>query len=420
VQLAHKSSAFKVLLQKVISEDQGIVQRVLRDQWRELIIGPLSRLEVGSLPSPLIIVVDALDECDRESDIKHVLQLLADTRGLDPVHLRVLVTSRPEIPIRDSFSRFPDNKHHDLVLHNITEFIVDRDISVFLKHHLSMIKPEERIIEQLVRKASGLFIWAATACRFVNEGKRFAAKRLFMILESSSTAITEPEKHLNEVYITVLKNSISPDYTNEEKEESCRILRHSLGSIVVLLSPLSSHSLSRLLHVRENDVDQTLEDLHAILDIPNDQTRPLRLHHPSFRDFLLDKERCGDLNFWVDEKQAHRTLAESCVQLMSTLKQDICGLSAPGVLVTDVKSSGVDERLPPEVQYACLYWVQHLQKGDVQFHDDGQVHQFLQIHLLHWLEALSWMRRVSEGIYAITSLESIAPVGPTAQHSTNI
>ena len=329
-------------------------------------------------------MVDALDECDRESDIKHVLQILADTRGLDPVHLRVLVTSRPEISIRDSFSRFPDNEHHNLVLHDISEFVVDRDISGFLKHYLSMISPEERVIEQLVRKASGLFIWAATACRFVHEGKRFAAMRLAVILESSSTAITAPEKHLNEVYITVLKHSISPYYTNEEKEESCRILKHILGSIVVLLSPLSSHSLSRLLHVLKNDVDQTLEDLYAILDIPKDQTRPLRLHHPSFRDFLLDKERCSDPKFWVDEKQAHRTLTNSCIRLMSkTLKQDICSVDAPGVLITDVESGRVEQYLPSEVQYACLYWVQHFQKSEIQPQDNGQEHIFLQKHLFH-------------------------------------
>ena len=40
-----------------------------------------------------------------------------------------------------------------------------------------------------------------------------------MILESSSTAINAPEKHLNEIYLTVLRHSISPDYTAEEAEE---------------------------------------------------------------------------------------------------------------------------------------------------------------------------------------------------------
>jgi hypothetical protein len=75
-----------------------------------------------------------------------------------------------------------------------------------------------------------------------------------------------------------------------------------LGSIVVLLSPFSAHSLSRLLQIPKEDINETLEDLHAILDIPKDQIRLLRLHHPSFRDFLLEKERCGDLNFWADGK----------------------------------------------------------------------------------------------------------------------
>lgn len=104
-------------------------------------------------------------------------------------------------------------------------------------------------------------------------------------------------------------------------------------------------------------------------------------------------------------------MADTCIQLMSTsLKQDICGLSAPGVLATDVESSRVDERLPPEVQYACLYWVQHLEKSGAQLFDDNQVHQFLQVHSLHWLEALSWMQKISEGIVAVASLESIALV----------
>jgi hypothetical protein len=96
--------------------------------------------------------------------------------------------------------------------------------------------------------------------------------------------------------------------------------------------------------------------------------------------------------------------------MSASLKQDICSLNAPGVLVTDVESSRVERSLPPEVQYTCLYWIQHLQKSCVQLHDNDQVHQFLQRHLLHWLEALGWMQKVSEGIYAIASLESIVAV----------
>ncbi|KAF2468375.1 uncharacterized protein BDR25DRAFT_373473, partial [Lindgomyces ingoldianus] len=192
-----------------------------------------------------------------------------------------------------------------------------------------------------------------------------------------------------------------------EKRELYAMLRNVLGSIAVLSSPLSALSLSRLLNTPIEDIDQTLEDLYAILYIPKDHTRPLGLHHPSFRDFLLNNERCSDPNFLVDKKQAHRTLFNRCTQLMHTcLKRDICGVGAAGVFVTDISNSLVEQCIPPELQYACLYWVEHLRQGDVQLHDDEQVHQFLQKHFLHWLEALSLMRKTSESILAINLLES--------------
>ncbi|KAH8585299.1 quinon protein alcohol dehydrogenase-like superfamily [Bisporella sp. PMI_857] len=335
---------------------------------------------------------------------------------MQKVQLRVFLTSRPEIPIRYGFNQIPDTEHQDFALHNISPSIVDHDISIFLEYNLRLIGQErsldacEEVVKYLVQIAGGLFIWAATACRFIREGKRFAAKRLDTILEGSGS-VTAPEKHLDEIYITVLKHSITLEYTDKEKEEFYYILRHILGSIAVLFSPLSAHSLSRLLRVTKEDIDQTLEDLHSVLDVPKNQNRPLRLHHPSFRDFLLNNNRCKDPNFWVDEKQAHQTLTNSCIHLMSTfLKQDICSFNTPGVLVSDAESSRVERSLPPEVQYACLYWIQHFRKSGARLCDDDQVHQFLQKHLLHWLEALGWMRKISEGIYAIASLESVAAV----------
>jgi hypothetical protein len=134
------------------------------------------------------------------------------------------------------------------------------------------------------------------------------------------------------------------------------MLRDILGSVVALFSPLSVDSLSRLLTTPKQRLDRILKDLYAILDILNDYTSPLRLHYPSFRDFLLDKNRCGDSNFWVEEKRAHQMLADSCIQLMSiSLKKDICGLHSLGWLATDIKSNQLEQWLLPEVQYACLY-----------------------------------------------------------------
>jgi hypothetical protein len=132
-------------------------------------------------------------------------------------------------------------------------------------------------------------------------------------------------------------------------------LREILGSIVILSSPLSADALATLLHIPKHDVDQTLEKLHGILDLPQNQYRPLRLHYPSTRDCLLDKDRCSDRNSGVDERQAHQTLADDCIRLMSnSLTPDVCGQEAPGTLVADVKSSQIERCPPREARYACL------------------------------------------------------------------
>ena len=403
-----------------ITKHSDIASRSLRDQWQLLILDPLSKLDSNGYRASYILVIDALDECDNDNDIRMILKLLAEARSLEKVRLQLFVTSRPEVPIRLGFYQMPETEHCDFVLHNILPSIIDHDISIFLKYNLGIIAqersldaawPDEEVVKHLVRIASGLFIWAATACRFISKGKRFATRRLNTILDASSRILTAPEKHLDEIYTTVLKHSIAPEYTDDEREESYYMLRQILGSIAVLFSPLSICSLSSLLCITKEDIGQTLEDLHSILDIQKDQNQLLRLHHPSFRDFLLDNTRCKDPNFWVDEKQAHQTLADRCIKIMSTfLKQDICGLEAPGVLVTDVPDSQVEHCLPLEIRYACLYWIQHFQKSGTPLYDDDHVHYFLQVHFLHWLEALGWMGKTSEGIYAILSLEAQIPV----------
>jgi hypothetical protein len=333
------------------------------------------------------------------------------------VRLRVLLTSRPEIPIQYGFNQMQEIELRDLVLHNISPSIVDHDISIFLEHNLRLIAQEQCLqagwpgadtTAILVQKSSGLFIWAATACRFVREGL-FAEERINTLLDGSNDSNT-PEEQLNIIYITVLRSSIA-NYTEKEKQMLYSILNILLGSIAVLFSTLSVGSLSRLVSLPKQRVDRTLRNLHAILDIPKDESRPLSLHHPSFRDFVLKRERCSDSNFWVDEQKAHQRLADSCIQLMlSSLKEDIYGISTPGTLVSEVDSSQVQQYLPLEVQYACLYWIQHLQRSGAQLQDNDYVHQFLRSHFLHWLEALSWMQKISEGILEIISLESITIV----------
>jgi hypothetical protein len=315
------------------------------------------------------------------------------------------------------------------MLHNISRLTVDQDISTFLKYNLRFIGdtrfqdpnwPEDSVIQQLVQKSSGLFIWAATALRFIQEGvkRHMIRNRLSMVLENSgiATKFNAPEKHLDEIYRMVLTHSISPHQSDEEKEELQRLVNKILGSIVMLLSPLSMYSLSTLLNIHKDDIEESLEDHHAILNVPKDPKSPIQLHHPSFRDFLLDKDRCG--NFWASEKEVNGQLAKQCIQLMSTsLKEDICNVKMPGIYTHEVEPSLIENHLTTEVQYACQYWIQHLQRsGSPQLQDNDYVHRFLQKHLLHWLEALSWMRKLSEGILGIISLEHTVTVSALNFH----
>jgi hypothetical protein len=159
------------------------------------------------------------------------------------------------------------------------------------------------VLKQLVLYAYSLFIWAVTIYRFICKGKQFVRKRLDTILKGSSSTITAPDKHLDDIYLTILKYSISSGYSDKEIEEVCNILKYILGSIVILLSPLSTSLLSRLLYLPKEDINRIFEDLYTILDIPKDPTQPLRLYYPLFRNFLFNKDRCRD--FWVDEKEVY-------------------------------------------------------------------------------------------------------------------
>ena len=275
-----------------------------------------------------------------------------------------------------------------------------------------------------MQSACGLFIWAATARRFIQEGGGpFADERLRMILKdsnvtddlskdssSSEDSGTDdqleilPEKRLDSIYLTVLKRPVRR-YKKYERKKWYALMKEILGAIVLLYSPLSATSLARLLLIPAEQIYQTLDELHSILDVLQHPNEDVRLHHPSFRDFLLNKDRCRDANLWVDKSQAHAAIADRCIQLLSRLlKQDICGVGHFGTSVHEIECEQLEHCILPEMQYACLYWTNHLAKSGIQLRDYDKVHEFLKKHFLHWLEALSWMGNVSKGIYAISSL----------------
>ena len=400
--LASRVPSVRRYICEAIMEQEDIMEHSIEDQWKKLIINPLSKLNSDSPLSIILLVVDALDECDSERDIRVILKILTTARSLSNIRLRIFITSRPDLLIRHGFRK---TEHKVFVLNEISSNLVDRDLSAFFENNFSTIREERgfddewpgmRIIKRLVEISCGLFIWASTACRFIREGRRFAMRRINVLVNGYRSG-EGPEKQLDQIYTTVLQNSIQQDYNENEREELYAMLREVLGSIAILCSPLSMESLAKLLAIPLNDIKDTLADLHTIVNIPSQASSPIRLHHPTFRDFILDKGRCSDLNFWVDEKQAHKALANSCLELMSKmLKRDICGLGSPGTLVKDVDPNRIERCVPPDLQYACIYWVQHYRQSGIRLSDGDRIDRFFKEYFLYWLEAINLMGKSAE------------------------
>jgi hypothetical protein len=86
---------------KGLDEHPAISQRALNDQFEKLILQPLLEIKrVSSQALARVVIIDALDECEQEQHIQAILQLLAQTKYIQPVPLRIVVTSRPELHIR--------------------------------------------------------------------------------------------------------------------------------------------------------------------------------------------------------------------------------------------------------------------------------------------------------------------------------
>jgi hypothetical protein len=418
-QLVLKVPGLIPYVSKAIDADPALSGKAMKEQFEKLILHPLSEIKhISPQISKLVIVVDALDECEREGDAKTILNLLSQTRHVRSVCLRFLVTSRPELPIRLGFEKMSVNAHQNLVLHEIPQATIEHDISAFLKDEFAKIRddnslppdwPGERDIQALVNMAAPLFIFAATVCRFVGDRRWDPKEQLATVLEYQTTS---QASKFDRTYLPIL-NQLLVDLTDLEKEKLAREFREIVGSIVILADPLSTVSLASLLGISKKTVDIRLGSLHSVLSVPANQNSPVRLLHLSFRDFLLDTQKREKSLFWVNERETHEMVATQCLELMSRpkcLRENICNLETHGKLRTEIDSRTIGDCLPADVRYACRYWVYHLEQSKSRIRDQDQVHIFLQKRFLHWLEALSLMGKVSESIAMIVTLQTLLEV----------
>ncbi|CAG7854186.1 SubName: Full=Uncharacterized protein {ECO:0000313/EMBL:CCA70407.1} [Serendipita indica DSM 11827] len=139
---------------EAVKQNPAIMRSSLKDQLQTLILAPLLHRE-----KRVILVIDAIDECESAAQREELLQTLAIT-AREASHLKIFITGPLSIKT-ELKDRLHDISHHDNV----------EDIATYVHQSLcDVLSPAER--QRLAEKANGLFIWASTACRILNNSSR--------------------------------------------------------------------------------------------------------------------------------------------------------------------------------------------------------------------------------------------------------
>jgi hypothetical protein len=130
---------------KALRDKPNLTGKSLKEQFDKLLLQPLLSLDLAEEQVPImVIVIDALDECENDKDIRVILQLLPQLRASTAVRVRIFLTSRDETPIISGFSEI-GNHHEDLGLHDIPEAVTEHDISLFLKDRFAKIRDKRNV-----------------------------------------------------------------------------------------------------------------------------------------------------------------------------------------------------------------------------------------------------------------------------------
>ncbi|KDR84244.1 hypothetical protein GALMADRAFT_111471 [Galerina marginata CBS 339.88] len=316
-QLAISIPTTRPYIEEAIESNPLIFSLSLWDQARAFLISPIHAVYCNNPDdfNPRVIIVDGLDECRDPEKQCEILRVLCYVLEHLPIPLAVLIASRPEHHIRGEFLAGDLNKYTSrLSLDN--SYNPDADIKTYLEDKFSEIQqrhrrylptspwPSQEVIDNLVAKASGQFIYASTIVKFVNSPRHSPTKRLDIILGSINAEGLKPFEQLDILYSTI--------FLNIHENDQSDVLR-VLGVLLVPFSPGAGGDnartptfLERLLNLEAGDIRHLLFDLESLLTIGSDD-EPIRFFHASLGDYLFDSSRSGQ--FWIDAGRVYADLA---------------------------------------------------------------------------------------------------------------
>ncbi|KDR79883.1 hypothetical protein GALMADRAFT_241992 [Galerina marginata CBS 339.88] len=333
-QLALHDPGLRQYINRAMVKDPTLDTKEISKQLKALIIEPFRKL---ALPRSQIyfVIIDGLDECQGFEIQRQILTLIAKTLAEANIPLRFIITSRPEAHLNEAFRQESLGCRTRRISLDSSSFNPERDIRLFLKDGFDTIAkrngdviarieapwPTESDIDRLVEKSSGQFIYPATVLKFIGAELHHPVRQLAIVLKPAPVSSTSTlYTNIDQLYTQILNTCPYPGP-----------LARILAVLLVLHCPQPPEVYEEILGVDEGDVTMTLRGLHSLVRFPNpeedkrerrefnlrneyDQTRGLRLHHASFRDFLLDEHRCPK-EFIVALDIAHGQVAQSAFKL---------------------------------------------------------------------------------------------------------
>ena len=424
-QLGQFNPLFRDEVSKVVKSNPEIGYSSLSNQLERLIVNPLKILG-KSFPS-CMVVIDALDECKDIGTTSEVLAVIAlYVKELLQIHF--LLTSRPEKKILSYLkSSTLETETREFILQEVRFDVVQNDIEIYITAKLAETRktyyleeswPSKIDVQTLSRLSSGLFIFAATCIKFIEDQNTDDPRgQLSQLL--GGTYVNDkysPHHRLGELYTQVLETA----YPSISSKLAGR-LKMVLGSIVHLQDPLSARNLEDLLGADSDHVNVriALMRLHSVVLVPEDDGQVIRLLHPSFFDFLTDNTRCRNPKLVLNPHVQHTLLAKSCLRVLcNNLKRNMIGLPNPTTLNTEIENlpERILQSIPPFLQYSCRHWSWHLANAKLSEDLLYQLKEFVNTRLLYWIEVCSLLGELRSTILALNTAQVVLTVSHSSSH----
>ncbi|PAV17371.1 nucleotide-binding-oligomerization-domain like receptor [Pyrrhoderma noxium] len=369
------------LIHEEVKRSGELSSATLESEFDILLRKPLSSIS-SEINHPILVVLDAIDECGTPQSRRVLMDVLSN--GIPSLHpaFRFLITGRPEEDIIP-FASLSNVRH--ITLDQLSEESM-HDVPAYIEYELgklmssNMLKvpsdwPWDKSLQTLSESANGLFIWASTAVKFVQEGRLNRLKRLEQLVNNARSL------DLNDLYITVLKNALQWD----DYESS--VFKDVFSLILFSKSPLSIQDITGILGLQEDTASTLLSYLRSL--VAYEECQPIKIYHTSFYDYLVS---CVGQPWYIDIEAQKISIVNNCFGRMEELlRYDICGLEMSLKFNKDVPD--LDERIakniPSFLKYICCNWFYHIRDVPYSLELCEQLKSFASDRLLFWFEVLS-------------------------------